>query len=393
MYGAVLDITERKQAETELQNQKEFLQAIFDRVPAVITLHETDGRIKLVNPEFERTLGWSLDEITNQNSDMLAKMYPDPQVRQGVSDLIQRADGRSEDFRTSTKDRRVLDISWTKVRLSDDSIIGVGENVTERKQAETTIRSLLHISENLHRNLETDKLLEALIIEAMKLTDSELGWVGLPSEQGMTLIRHISHNFEVVPFEYTWAPGVGWPGWVLEHKIPYVSNNAGSDKVIVPEIREQFGVKSGIDTPILDAHGKVIGFFEVNNKKDEARFSESDVEKLVAVSRIASIALQNSRLFEQVQDARRQLEDLSHRLLKVQESERRALTTELHDRVGQNLTGLSILLQNIKALLSERTAKILAAEFNDAQTLVQDTTRHIRDIMAELYLPDLQSFS
>ena len=79
-------------------------------------------------------------------------------------------------------------------------------------------------------------------------------------------------------------------------------------------------------------------------------------------------------------------------LVEVQESERRALTMELHDRVGQNLTGLGITLQNMKALLSGEAAQRLAANFDDVQALVEDTTRQIRDIMAELHLPELEEY-
>jgi signal transduction histidine kinase len=244
----------------------------------------------------------------------------------------------------------------------------------------------------LHRNLETDKLLEALIIEAMKLTDSKLGWVGSPTERGMTLVRHISHGFEVVPFEYSWPPGVGWPGWVLVHKVPYISNDAGSDKVIVPEIRKRFGVKSGIDTPVLNAEGNILGFFEVNNKTNGGGYNKHDVELLMAVSRIASVALQNASSYQNLRRAEESIKSLSRRLMNMQESERRSLTTELHDRVGQNLTALSINLQNMKALLSRKSAKVLTPKFDDAQALVEDITRQIRDIMAELYLPELEDY-
>jgi signal transduction histidine kinase len=78
--------------------------------------------------------------------------------------------------------------------------------------------------------------------------------------------------------------------------------------------------------------------------------------------------------------------------MNMQESERRSLTTELHDRVGQNLTALSINLQNMKALLSRKSAKVLTPKFDDAQALVEDITRQIRDIMAELYLPELEDY-
>jgi len=146
----------------------------------------------------------------------------------------------------------------------------------------------------------------------MKLIDAEIGWSGLRTEEGMVCHTHITRDLQVVPFKYTWPPGIGLPGWVLVHKVPYVMNDAQSDKFLIPEIRERFGVKAAIDTPILDAQGEVIGFFEVNNKKHGDRFSESDVEKLVAVSRIASIALQNAmsyRNLERVEKALRETED------------------------------------------------------------------------------------
>src|SRR6185295_20169276 len=67
-------------------------------------------------------------------------------------------------------------------------------------------------------------------------------------------------------------------------------------------------------------------------------------------------------------------------------------TTELDDRSGQNLTGLSMNLQNMKALLSDEAAKSLATKFDDAQALVEHTTRQIRDIMAELHPPELEDY-
>ena len=91
------------------------------------------------------------------------------------------------------------------------------------------------------------------------------------------------------------------PDGVLVHKVPYVSNDADLDNVIVPKIRERFGVKSGIDTPILDAEGNILGFFEVNNKTNSGGYGEYDVELLLAVSRIASVALQNASSYQNLQ--------------------------------------------------------------------------------------------
>ena len=113
---------------------------------------------------------------------------------------------------------------------------------------------------------------------------------------------------------------------------------------------------------------------------------------LKAISDQAAQAIANAQLLRTANDQSQQLRDLSARLMEVQEAQRRALTAELHDRVGQNLTGLSINLQNMKASLSPEDAQALAEKFDDAQALVEDTSRQIRDIMAELHLPELEDY-
>jgi signal transduction histidine kinase len=134
----------------------------------------------------------------------------------------------------------------------------------------------------------------------------------------------------------------------------------------------------------------VIGTLGITRDQQGNPYTHDDQLLLQNIADRAALSIRNAQLFRQVQGAREQLEALSRRLLEVQESERRALTTELHDRVGQNLTGLSIILQNLKESLYGEAAQNLVKRFDDAQTLVQDTTRHIRDIMAELYLPELE---
>jgi PAS domain S-box-containing protein len=151
------------------------------------------------------------------------------------------------------------------------------------------------------------------------------------------------------------------------------------------------GVSSVLIVP-LKAQGRVIGTLGITRDHQGAPYTPEDLTLLQNIADRAAMSIQNARLFEQVEGAREQLEALSRRLLEVQESERRALTTELHDRVGQNLTGLSINLQNMKALLSKGTVPALATKFDDAQALLEETTRQIRDIMAELFLPELEDY-
>jgi PAS domain S-box-containing protein len=85
----------------------------------------------------------------------------------------------------------------------------------------------------------------------------------------------------------------------------------------------------------------------------------------------------------------RRLQATSHRLLTVQESERRSLARELHDAVGQELTALSLNLTIIDGALPEATAGKVRERLEDSQELLEETTRHLRNIMTELRPPGL----
>src|SRR5262249_60541916 len=78
------------------------------------------------------------------------------------------------------------------------------------------------------------------------------------------------------------------------------------------------------------------------------------------------------------------LKTTSRRLVEVQESERRLLATELHDRVGQNLTALGINLSIVAGGLPSGSKPELAARLEDCNSLVEGTVDAMRDVMAEL---------
>ena len=138
--GISTDITARKRAEDDLRKQKEILQKIFDHIPVMIRFLDEDGRIKLVNREWERRLGWSLKEIEGRGLDIFAELYPDPEYRQYVLDFIAASTGEFTDLKTTVRDGRVIDTTFANVRLEDGTNIGIGRNITEPKRAADLLR-------------------------------------------------------------------------------------------------------------------------------------------------------------------------------------------------------------------------------------------------------------
>lgn len=138
--GTAQDITDRKQAEDELRKQKEILQQIVEHIPVMINFTDSDCRVRLVNREWQHTLGWSLEEILREDLDVFAKCYPTPEARQDALNFVAAADEEWKDFKTTTRDGKVIDTSWARVKLSDGTTIGIGQDVTTRKQSELALR-------------------------------------------------------------------------------------------------------------------------------------------------------------------------------------------------------------------------------------------------------------
>jgi two-component system sensor histidine kinase UhpB len=87
-----------------------------------------------------------------------------------------------------------------------------------------------------------------------------------------------------------------------------------------------------------------------------------------------------------------QLTALSRGLVQVQEAERRQLSRELHDRVGQNLTALSINLDILRTSLAGDGYAAQHARLEDSSRLLERTVDSIQNVMSELRPPMLDDY-
>ena len=88
-------------------------------------------------------------------------------------------------------------------------------------------------------------------------------------------------------------------------------------------------------------------------------------------------------------ETERRLSELSRQLISVQESARRRLAGELHDRTSPNLAALSIHLDDAFDRLAAHDDPELALRLEDIRALVEDTNASIRDISNDLRPPIL----
>jgi signal transduction histidine kinase len=92
----------------------------------------------------------------------------------------------------------------------------------------------------------------------------------------------------------------------------------------------------------------------------------------------AELAELNQSLEKQVAARTHELEAMSHRLLRVQEAERRAIARELHDQVGQVLTALKFQLE------AAQSAPVPGPLLAEAKAMTQDLLQCVRELTRQL---------
>jgi signal transduction histidine kinase len=100
---------------------------------------------------------------------------------------------------------------------------------------------------------------------------------------------------------------------------------------------------------------------------------------LVGMAYIARIERQTRHRYTQLAQSQHQLQQLSARLLDAQEMERRSISRELHDEVGQSLGALLVDLGRLSTALSSENPA-LKAQLENMRSVAERTFQAVRDI-------------
>lgn len=233
----------------------------------------------------------------------------------------------------------------------------VFQEVTERKRAEVTLRE------------SEARLREALEIETVGVVFYDpQGWV-LDANEAFLRMTRLARQ-EVGAGVLHWHDLTAREWWPATHGL-FASLAVG--KRAAPHERE-----------FLRRGGPSWWGLSAANRLAEGRVVEYVLD--VTARRQAEEALRGSEesLQRRVTEATAELRALSQRLLLVQEEERRFLARELHDEIGQVLTGLGFQLGAGTATEDERLA--------EARRIVAELTNQVRQLSMDLRPAALDSY-
>lgn len=148
--GVVVDITERKRSEIEIQRSNELLDSILNNIPVMVSYMDSDGKYQYVNRSWQQTLGWSMEEATTR--DLLPELSPDPNskshFRKHVIDSMTKSSLDWDDYDVITRDGRIIRTSWFSVPVASNNYVRLGLDITDRLKAEQTRKLLASVVEN-----------------------------------------------------------------------------------------------------------------------------------------------------------------------------------------------------------------------------------------------------
>lgn len=371
LWWAVSAIVIREQS---LRGTEERFSRFMQHLPGLAWIKDQAGKYLYANEAATKVFGVTQNQLYGKSDDDIFPKDTAAQFRENDRAVLTEGKG-VQVIETLKHDDGVTHHSLvSKFPISGSNgvaplIGGMAIDITDRKRAEETVSVLLRISERLNSTLSVDGLLDILVQEAISLVGAESGVAGLLAPEGMVSKRYFQKG-RVLPLDYCWPPMHGLPGWLIVNRKPYLTNDAKADAQIIQALCEQFGVQSALSTPILNAQGEVIGFFEIHNKRDASGFMPADQEILLAVSQSAAIAVQNALAYRSLKQAEESLQQVDRRKNEFLAT----LAHELRNPLAPIRTGLDIIEQ----------APGDAGAISDAQRAISRQVSHLVRLVDDL---------
>jgi len=334
------DVTERKQIEEKLRESEEKYRAIVENSSDMISIVQ-DGVLKYVNKRTCEKLGWTFAEMTSPSFKFLEKFVA-PSHRGLIADsMARRLRGESlapYEVSAMTRDGTEFPVIVRAERITyrarPADVVAVLD-ITDRKRAEEALRRRAEelaalqatVLDMTDASYDLPSLLELIVKRAVSLLDAKSGGLDLcdPEKREVRCVvsYNTPHDFRGIVLKY----GEGSSGLVAETRKPLIIDDyrkwEGAAKISgATELRAEICV------PMI-WRGQVTGVIQVVEDSATRHFTQSDLDLLMLFANHAAIAVERTRVEEELKRYSRDLEKLvDQRTRRLSESEQELRSTK-----------------------------------------------------------------
>jgi putative methionine-R-sulfoxide reductase with GAF domain len=163
---------------------------------------------------------------------------------------------------------------------------------------------LSHLSQILNSTLDHKEIRRRAMEAATQLMKAEVGSLLLVDEEERQLYFEVAlgdREKEIKTISLNFGEGIA--GWVAQHGKPLIVNAPGKDRRFFKGVdeRTEFKTRNIICVPVK-VKKKIIGVLEAINKKGKKGFDKEDLSLLTSLADQVAIALDNSRLYQELEE-------------------------------------------------------------------------------------------
>jgi len=176
--------------------------------------------------------------------------------------------------------------------------VTIDEKALERERAK--YRAIQQIALAIGSTLDIDALLRLIVAKITEMMDAERSTLFVLSDDGTEIWTRVLEADEVQEIRLPLGKGVA--GWVAKHGEAALIPDAYEDERFNREVDRRTGyrTRSILCVPMRDQHGEITGVIQVLNKAGGGPFTVEDEELLDTLASQATIAVENSRLYQSV---------------------------------------------------------------------------------------------
>ena len=308
------DITAQKKAEEVLKLQ-EFS---INNASVSIFWITPEGNFIYVNDAVCQKLGYSREELLKMGIEDMDSDFS-VEKRSYHWEKFKQKKVVTFETRHRAKNGRIFPVEVTSHYLQfngEEYEFAFAVDVTGRRKAEEEVgkktehlKTLYELGKKLNSITSKEEMLPWIAEHAAKFLDAD-GCV-YRIREGDYLVRGCGSSEEALEMMVKERIEIGesLSGLIAKEKKPIISDIYSDDPRHIPEHREkakQYGFQSFVGVPMM-REGDVTGVLCLLSKETR-RFTENDIELLSSFADMAAIALENVRLFEDLQEAKREVE-------------------------------------------------------------------------------------
>jgi PAS domain S-box-containing protein len=364
-YVTVRDVTDRKRAELDLENQRDYLSAIGDATPSTLIILRADGSIgrDAINVAGRVLTGFQPEDAEGRLFwELLAAPEDADQTRDVIAEVVSTGVPREVETQWVTKSGERHLIAWSCTPLPEQGgtplYLVSGVDVTDRARQEKEQAALRRVAVAVASERRVEQIFDLVTEEVGRLLDADSANVVRVGPDGKTgvIVGRWSEPGVHAEEVGTEVRMLGGPANQAIDTGRPVRADLGEDtpEPLATRFREQ-GMSSVVAAPIIVA-GKVWGAVSASLTAPKI-FPPGMEVRVGEFTRLVSLAIAN-------EEARDQLAASRARIVEAGDAERRRLERNLHDGAQQRLVSLSLSLRLAQARLRsdpEAATQLLSA--------------------------------